>query len=329
MGEQEMKKVMILDETAPQPIELTLWKNFAKEEYHRGDLLALTRVRVSDFNGRNLNTYKESKIDRNTIDKDENMKYKVTKLRERLNNFEEELKRKEEGISTHFQSFENKETISERKENIPHEFTNSPIKNETIQNPKPSIFEKEEEISYMKDILDSMEENKYQTKPVVVKIKATISHISHNDKNFYPGCINGECQKKLSEQRTGKWICNGCGKEYERPKYCYALNIKVKDCSCEYWIDLFGKSAELLMQCTANEYRELLLNQDENTLREISNRLEFEDYYFYVKPKFNFYNGVTKKKLMVTKFEKVQKEKEAYSVIQRVNNKLINIQTES
>lgn len=300
-GEQVMKKVIILDKFK-KPIELTLWREFAKMIFNKGDILELNKIRVSDFNGRNLNTFKDTKIEINPTFDDQNIINQIQDLKSSLNEY----------VSSN-PSVDNKNLVSNQNQISQNQ---SQIKiNNTFENYKKSINEGSN-ITKLKIILEKMDDE--PDKHPVYKIKATISKLSHNDKNYYPGCTDGECQRKLTQDSNG-WRCTGCGREYSRPNYFYSLNIKVKDCSCEYWIDLFGKTAEYLMQVNANDYRTLLMDQNEYALQSITNREEYQEYYFYLKPKFNNYNGIIKKKLTVTKIEKVNEKEAALNIINKLN----------
>lgn len=324
IGDMEMKTVTILDDTN-KLIELSLWRDFARKEFNKGDILILYKVRVSDFNGRNLNSFKDTRIEINPTIEDSSIKEKVSSIRLCLEVLVAENQvtngNNNEDSSISFPLNINEEVGTGNKKN------NQPYnQNYNKENNRPSnqfnftkknLKEPFTELTYIKTILDKMDENPNLPRQTIFKIKATISKLSHNDKNFYPGCSNGECQKKLT-QESNHWRCTGCYKEYDRANYFYSLNIKVKDCSCEYWIDLFGKTAEFLMQKNPNQYRNLLLEQNEEALMEISNRVEFEEYYFYIKTRFNSYNGVTKKKLTVTKIERVNTKQMAYHRLEKL-----------
>jgi replication factor A1 len=156
-------------------------------------------------------------------------------------------------------------------------------------------------ICYIKDVLNALETEPDDRIPFS-KIKATICTINHSEKNFYPGCPEKTCRKKL-QQDTYMWTCNACGKQAQKPTYYYTLSLRIKDVSAEHWIDIFGDLGAKLFKITCEEYKDLIVNRDELKLKEISNGLEFRTFYFVVKPKMQVYNNIPKKKLNVYKID--------------------------
>ena len=153
------------------------------------------------------------------------------------------------------------------------------------------------------------------------KIKATVIHLGHTEKNFYPGCPNRECNRKVSFS-NGDWICQFCRQSFKMPKYYYSLNIRVKDCSSEYWIDIFGKPAELLMNTIADDYRNILINRDEEKLNQISENIEYNEFYFLLKVRLNKFNDNTKKKFTANKIERINKKEDIERLVDDIKIKL-------
>ena len=305
-GDQEMRRTMVIDKTGAK-IELTLWRQFANMNIQRENVLLLKKVRIGDFNGRNLSSLNETNITisptepslKNEID--ELVKYFIAHKNEMYTPQQYE-DNKQKNQSTNANS--NINSIVNEVKN-----TNSNIN---------SIGK----IDFLQSIIDSMSEEEGIRYPFY-KIKATVTHLSHNDKNFYPGCPDKECARKLVFD-INKWVCQRCKRTYDSPRYYYSLNIRVKDCSCEYWIDIFGKTAETFLKMSAGDYRALLINRDEDKLRAISGRIENNDFYFLVKPKVQKFNNIPKKKFSVNKIENVEQGKEAYRLLEQLKEKLFN-----
>jgi replication factor A1 len=179
---------------------------------------------------------------------------------------------------------------------------------------------KQTNVFFLKDVLelidDTMNEDKYSHS----KIKATVTQIIHNDKNYYGGCHDLNCKKKLQEDSHG-YSCINCNKTYSKPNYYYTLSIRVKDCSNEYWIDMMGNIAEKFMRMTAEEYKDIVVSRNESRLREITNDLEFKTFFFFVRPKLHFYNSVPKKKLYVSRIETVDCIQDSARLIKKLGNK--------
>ena len=142
----------------------------------------------------------------------------------------------------------------------------------------------ENQIIYIKEILDNLD--KVDDNKSLYKISAVITQIIHNEKNFYIGCNDKNCKKKLLYDFLKKeYSCPVCGRRTKKVTYYYTLSLRVKDASFEYWIDIFGKIAENIMMCTAEEYKEYLQKRDQVKLKEISDRVEFKKFNFWVRPK--------------------------------------------
>ena len=265
-GEQPMKKVIIAD-TSDCKIEFTLWRVFAHKEVNVGEVIALKNVKIGEFNGRNISTFEESGVITNPMIRE------ATEVRYYIENHKKLDTLKNLSVPA----------VSQKESNE--------------NNFLPTVF-------YMKDVLDLLDDVIADDKLPMSRIKATVTQMMHNDKNFYGGCEDQRCKKKL-QQETYNWVCLSCNKSYPKPTYYYTLSIRVKDCSSEHWIDIFGSVAEKLMKITAEEYKELLNDRDENKLRQISSNIEFKTFFFYVKPKLHFYNSIPKKKLYAYKVEAI------------------------
>ena len=161
------------------------------------------------------------------------------------------------------------------------------------------IIEETLDLKYIKDIVSE----DYSSEKVV-PIKGTITQISHSEKNFYLGCSNQTCRKKLTKKEGEEnYVCPKCNTKSEKASYYYTLSLKVKDCSGEYWIDILDKPAETLIQYPAEEYKEFVLEKNQEKLKEISEGMEFKEFLFWVKPKPNSYGGNTKIRLYAYKIE--------------------------
>jgi hypothetical protein len=177
-------------------------------------------------------------------------------------------------------------------------------------------------IIYIKDVLQSLD-TEPDDRIQYSKIKATICTINHSEKNFYPGCPEKTCRKKL-QQDTYAWICNACGKQTPKPAYYYTLSLRIKDVSAEHWLDLFGDTGQRLFKISCEEYKDLIMNKDEIRLKEISGSLEFKTFYFTVKPKIQVYNNIAKKKLNVFKIDNFELGSDSRRIMKNLTG-LLNI----
>ena len=176
----------------------------------------------------------------------------------------------------------------------------------------------------MDSILDEMDKyvmTDFNHRFPFYKIRAIITHLGHTEKNFYAGCPNRECNRKVSFS-NGDWICQYCRQSFKTPRYYYSLNIRVKDCSSEYWIDIFGKPAELIMNMSADDYRNILINRDDEKLNQISESVEYKEFYFLLKVRLNKFNETTKKKFTANKIEKINKKEDTGRLVNDIKMKL-------
>ena len=315
-----IRKMFVLDHSN-EKMELTLWRNLTQLNINNGDILVCKKVRVNDFGGKNLTSTTESKIYINPIISDFP---EISKEIQSLKIFSEQNKLNE-GINPEIKS--NNENNNEKKKEPTisnNTFNKAELINKTNNNNSTPKKEFNDKIVYIDSILDEM--NKYiltdfDHRFPFYKIRATVTHLGHTEKNFYPGCPNRECNRKLTFS-NGDWICQSCRQSFKTPRYYYSLNIRVKDCSSEYWVDIFGKPAEMIMNINADDYRNILVNRDEEKLGQISEGVEYKEFYFLLKVRLNKYNDTTKKKFTATKIEKINKKENTIKLVNDIKMKL-------
>ena len=314
-GSMLIRKMFVLDQSN-EKMELTLWRNLTKLNYNNGDILVCKKVRVNDFGGKNLTSITESKIFINPITTDFP---EITKEIQTLKIFSDQNElNKGNNQDLKNNNNTNNENNNKKKEEIKTNIINNNINTNLIQKK-----EYNDKIVYIDYILDEM--NKYISTDFdhrfpFYKIRATVTHLGHTEKNFYPGCPNRECNRKLTFA-NGDWICQSCRQSFKNPRYYYSLNIRVKDCSSEYWVDIFGKPAEMIMNINADDYRNILVNRDEEKLGQISEGVEYKEFYFLLKVRLNKYSDTTKKKFTATKIEKINKKENTGRLINDIKMK--------
>jgi len=252
-GDQPMKKLLIGD-ISKYKIEFSLWRIHASTEVKISDILLIKNVKVGEFNGKNLSTFDETSIQVNPPKSIP----EVMELENFLKNYKGE-----------FNDLDDSTDLNQRK-----------IKDRDNEN---------YDTVYIKDALDSIDS--IDDSITVSKVCATVTQIMHNEKNYYIGCSDRNCKRKLIyEEDKNTYLCPNCKRNYDNPNYYYTLSLRVKDSSCEHWIDIFGKTAESIMRMTAEEYKNILKDRNFEKLKEISNMIEFKQFYFWVKPKLQIYN---------------------------------------
>ena len=311
-----IRKMYVMDQSS-EKMELTLWRNLTQLNVNNGDILVCKKIRVNDFGGKNLTSTTESKIYINPIIIDFpeiSKEIQSLKIYSEQNELNKDINQDEKNSNNN----NNENNNIKKKEEIKNNIINNNISANIIQKK-----EYNDKIVYIDYILDEM--NKYimtdfDHRFPFYKIRATVTHLGHTEKNFYPGCPNRECNRKLTFA-NGDWICQSCRQSFKNPRYYYSLNIRVKDCSSEYWVDIFGKPAEMIMNISADDYRNILVNRDEEKLSQISEGVEYKEFYFLLKVKLNKYNDTTKKKFTATKIEKINKKENIGRLINDIKMK--------
>ena len=311
-----IRKMYVMNQSS-EKMELTLWRNLTQLNVNNGDILVCKKIRVNDFGGKNLTSTTESKIYINPIITDFpeiSKEIQSLKIYSEQNELNKDINQDEKNSNNN----NNENNNIKKKEEIKNNIINNNISANIIQKK-----EYNDKIVYIDYILDEM--NKYimtdfDHRFPFYKIRATVTHLGHTEKNFYPGCPNRECNRKLTFA-NGDWICQSCRQSFKNPRYYYSLNIRVKDCSSEYWVDIFGKPAEMIMNISADDYRNILVNRDEEKLSQISEGVEYKEFYFLLKVKLNKYNDTTKKKFTATKIEKINKKENIGRLINDIKMK--------
>lgn len=188
----------------------------------------------------------------------------------------------------------------------------------SISNSQSEITVTNTNIAYLKETLDSLNTIPEDKVPVS-RVKVTVCSMAHSDRNYYAGCPDSHCKKKLMKE-TYNWTCSSCNKEYMKPTYYYKFCIKVKDCTGEQWIDIFGNVGDKLFNVTSEEYKDFVENKDEARLDQITEYLEFREFYFLMKPKIHVYNSVSKRKLNVYRIDTVDSLQEIKRILKNLTN---------
>ena len=277
-GAQPLKKIVVGD-VSKYKIEISLWRVHSDTNVKFGDILLINNVKIGEYKGRNLTTFDETCIKINPPRTNEYVK--------ELDDFIQKY-----DIKSEFLDLEN----------------NSEMKVET----------KEDNENYMsvhiRDVLESLDD--YEEVHNMSKVTAIVTQILHNEKNYYMGCSDKTCKRKLKfDDDREEYVCPNCKNGTKNPTYYYTLSLRVKDSSTEYWIDIFGKTAESIMKCTAEEYKDFLENRNDEKLKELTHQIEFKVFNFWVKPKLQTYNSISKKKLYAYKIEPYNEKAEAHKLV--------------
>ena len=277
-GSQPLKKIVVGD-VSKYKIEISLWRVHSDTNVKFGDILLINNVKIGEYKGRTLTSFDETCI-----------KINPPKTNEYVHELEEFIQKND--IKGEWLDLENTTEIKHENKEENENYTSV----------------------HIRDVLESLDD--YEDVSNLSKVTAIVTQILHNEKNYYLGCSDRNCKRKLKfEEDTDEYVCPNCRKSTKTPTYYYTLSLRVKDASIEYWIDIFGKTAESIMKCTAEEYKDILESRNEEKLKEITHKVEFKVFNFWVKPKIQTYNTVSKKKLYAYRIEPYNEKSEAHKLV--------------
>ena len=72
--------------------------------------------------------------------------------------------------------------------------------------------------------------------------------------------------------------------------------------------DVFGEVAAKILGCTAEEYKTYIDTNDTVKLNAITEKIEFNDYYFIGSCRINEYNGIRKKRISCYRIEPIERK---------------------
>ena len=277
-GSQPLKKIVVGD-VSKYKIEISLWRVHSDTNVKFGDILLINNVKIGEYKGRTLTSFDETCI-----------KINPPKTNEYVHELEEFIQKND--IKGEWLDLENTTEIKHENKEENENYTSV----------------------HIRDVLESLDD--YEDVSNLSKVTAIVTQILHNEKNYYLGCSDRNCKRKLKfEEDTDEYVCPNCRKSTKIPTYYYTLCLRVKDASTEYWIDIFGKTAESIMKCTAEEYKDILESRNEEKLKEITHKVEFKVFNFWVKPKIQTYNTMSKKKLYAYRIEPYNEKSEAHKLV--------------
>jgi len=280
-GEMDFKKIILADDSNFE-VELSLWGEQARTEYCKEnmDIYIFKHLNLNEFNGsKTLSTSKKS-----FIYQDNNLSEVVV-----LKNF----------FANHLGEFASLSKPNRIGESKFDDFCYMSL--EDISDQITADMNKDN--SNINNINNQFQESLNFDKKRIFKVKAEIYNFVHSEKNFYVGC--SECRKKVKEV-TYTYTCSSCNKYHEKPHYIYFFRFLIKDNTKECVIDALGEVANNLLGMTAEEYRNVLIENDTTKLDEIFPFLEGRELDLLIRPKFDFFNGETNVKLSLVKAENLR-----------------------
>ncbi|WVZ12151.1 hypothetical protein V8G54_016681 [Vigna mungo] len=146
-------------------------------------------------------------------------------------------------------------------------------------------------------------------KPDWISVCATISFMKYD--NFcYPGCPimigDRQCNKKVTNNGDGKWICDRCNQSVDACDYRYILSFQIMDHTGVTWVTAFQESGEEIIGLPAKDLYYLKYEeQNDERFAEIIRKVLFSEYVFKLKVKEETFSDEQRVKATVVKAEKV------------------------
>jgi replication factor A1 len=277
-GEIDMKRVIITD-TAPTDIEVTLWRNHSNMCFTVGDVIVLLHVKVGKYKTKNISTLTESVITVNPSPQvltQYNIQSQVNALQHEF------IKPNDKEIETIL----NKVDV----------FSNSTTYNNV--NDVNAYPENETQFDTLHNVYSVLltEQSSLKTFPLFT-VKATVVAFEHKYNNYYAGCPFNKCLRKVFYQQS-KWKCNHCNKAYDKPQYYFSIKITIGDCSAIKTLTLFDRPASAFLGTTASQYKEYITHKNDSELDKLLKCVIDQQFVFVLQPKINkngSNGGVTKR----------------------------------
>jgi hypothetical protein len=331
-GNMNIKKIIVVDESEYK-VDVTLWKHHSEIDIKQGDIILVEKGKVSNYHKKSINLSNEANIILNPemkslggkIDSLAKLKNKIglgteqniiktvkqpKKLDNDINNMVDENDIVNEKIDKEdiendtnicLQSKSNPNKLVESKKNetntkkINHNFKT--YNSEKIQNAKTMY---ECKLSNLRDALNDKNENFH-------KVKVLLTKFIPSNKMYYAGCPT--CKKKLIEENS-VLKCLSCGNIINNPHYYFTTSFKVKDCTSTQFVSCFGSIAEGIIGVSCLEFRNAIVSNNVDYLKQICKNIEFKEYILKVKANTQIYNNIENKKLGILSSELVEIKEE-------------------
>jgi len=349
----KIRRILLCD-FSKKKISMTLWKKFCEIDIEKGNILLLKYIRVTEYNGICLTTIDDSNIIVNPRNNNINLK-ELDLLEEFVKNGinENELSFiNKYGSYNSYNNINNNNNFNNENNflvnsinNKGNDNNNNNINNNNINNNnnennnninninnnnsymqangiiienniKSNSDDKLISINELLNLLKPNENNINNTYPF--NIKVTVCNLNHSNKNYFCGCPNKSCRKKISKINETEWYCQACKEKYNEPYYYYTVSLRIKDLTGEHFVDLFGDTVTTLFGIKAEEYNNYIENNDIEKLYEISNNIEYQKFYFSGKASIQKYNNRIKKQFFVYRFEKVDYKIECFKFLDNI-----------
>lgn len=288
MEELIRRDVTLLDKTG-KTINLTLWGEIATHEGAMLEklehpLLAVSGVRVSDYNGVSIST-----ISKTTVQIDPAGEPHAEKLKHWF--LEEGKVLLAEGRTT-----EAGEGLSSRRASLSGASGNA-------------------EYDSLSDLrLDETPEAK--EKPHYHTIKLTVAAIKPDQPMWYLACPEPGVNNKVVED-NGRYWCEATQKHYDNFNRRYVVSMKALDSTGDGWLSVFDQQATEILGITADELAQLRDKADGSYERKIKQAC-WKEYVVRLSVRTDEYQDVLRKRCMVTRCSPVDFQMESKRLLRLI-----------
>ncbi|XP_044387701.1 replication protein A 70 kDa DNA-binding subunit C [Triticum aestivum] len=152
-------------------------------------------------------------------------------------------------------------------------------------------------------------------KPDWITVQGAISQI-YTDNFCYPACtreVNGKsCNKKVTNNGDGMWLCEKCDQSSETCEYRYLLSCHIQDHTGSTHATSFQEAGQEIIGLSAQDlFRIKHEEQDDVRFAEIIQQVRFQQYLFKLKVKEEVYNDEPRVKCNIVKAERYDPVKES------------------
>jgi len=124
-------------------------------------------------------------------------------------------------------------------------------------------------------------------KPEYYLIRGTITYLGYNKEKtpWYPACPSDTCNKKVTSDQAGGWMCDKCNKSYPTCTPRYIMSMMVSDGSGFTWLSAFNEIAEKILHKKASELAMYAEQGNDAAIEKVFKDATFDSYLLKVRAK--------------------------------------------
>ena len=161
-------------------------------------------------------------------------------------------------------------------------------------------------------------DEKGDTRPDFLLVKATVSKISHEFSKppWYNAC--GKCNRKVTGS-DGSWHCENCNVTHEKCEQRYILSMLVADPSSGVWLHAFNDQAAHIVQVAAGDVNSLHASGDELSFNRVFDDRLFGQYLMKLKVKVEMQMEQKKQRITVVAVQPIDFRQEAKFMLAEID----------